>query len=209
LRSALELRAFTGDGGIGLPDQVGVLKLDVDFIHRTRGGFSLRLGLAPGLYSEFRNLSGRDFFIPFRVVAMRSFNPVCSGFLGAAVYPDFDHVVDPRVGLRWAVLEGLLLDLAYPESAVTVMPDGPLWVSAGLKVALYPEYQLEKDDPRERLLYDEKRWYGRVLLALSEATRFFVEAGQVFDREIAFAREAAASDLDDALYVKVGLGGFM
>jgi hypothetical protein len=209
LRAALTLDSFTSGGGVRLPGQVGTLNLELHWIHRTESGLALRLGMAPGFYTDFEDLSGRDFFVPLSAEVVQAFNPQWSGLAGLAVFPGFDHVVDPRLGVRWGPTDSLLVDLFYPESKIVFAPSERARVWLAFHVLLYPEYQLEEDDSRERFLYDESRWTLGASHVVNDAFHAIVQVGRVLNREIDFEDGGPRADMDNAWFVQFGIGGFL
>lgn len=207
LRTSLELLVLTGDGDIALPDQVGSFTLDLHWILRFPSGFAVKLGAFPGFYSDFEDLSGKDLFIPLEVQAIQAFNESVSGMVGLALFPGFDRVVDPRVGLRWGIYDAWLVDLFYPESRIAFAPDRALQVYVGIYTRPQPEFQLQKDDDRDRFMFDETRWFVGLDRALSGLTQLQVRAGKVINRKIDFENNFRSADVEDAFYLTVGIGG--
>ena len=203
-----ETLAFEGDGGIGMPDVVGIIRLQALYTHRTASGFSVQAGIQPGFYGSLDSLSGDALFVPLGLVGIYALTPSLSALAGAEVYPDFDRAVDPRAGLRWGPNNTLLIDLGYPESRVVLSP-GPAWeLAGGVNIRTDREFQLEKDDARQRFIYDETRWFGRAALALTATVRLTVEGGVVFDREVRYA-SGEGTGVEDATFFRVGLRGYL
>lgn len=209
IRAGFDFLTFTGDGGIALPDQVGVVNLDVAWIHRLEDGLGLKLIARPGYYSDFEDFSNESFFIPFGVLGIKNFSPELSGQLGLMIYPTFEHAVDPRVGFRWLVSDTVLLDLFYPESRLYYTIDRQWEVFVGLSNLVYPEYQLEENDPRDRFMIDEKKIFVGAHMSMSDQVRMTFELGQVFDRELDFGRAQSSSEVDNGFYIGVSIGGIL
>jgi len=207
LRTALAFSFFLEDGGVDLPDQTGALSLNATWTYRTEAGFALQLGVDPGLYSDWEDLSGQDVFVPFRVRLIQSFHEQLSGLAGLNVYPEFDRLVDPLVGIRCGINDALLLDTAYPESRLLFAPN-PVWqFSVGIEARLYPEFSLESGDERDRFMYDEVRWHFQVDRTLWGAVALTARVGEAFAREIDFEDQASSADVNDAFYFQVGVAG--
>ncbi len=206
LSGAYELRMFDGSGGVNLPDRVGALRLDLAYVVRNMDGSALRFDLFPGLYSDTEDFSAKDFYLPLQVLAIQSFNPQISGLIGIAVYPGFDRTFDPRFGVRFAPVETLRVDLMYPESRVTFRPE-EFEVYAGLRHSAVNEFRLEDGDPRKSIGFRETRLFLGTAWPLSDLLRFNVEVGYAFNREIEFKHAEPDRNWDDALMVRVGIGG--
>jgi hypothetical protein len=207
LRGRYEGMFFAGSGGLDLPDFAGQLNLDARWIYRTEFGLAGRVGVEPGFYSDFEDLTQDDFFIPVKLAAIQALTPELSGLVGLDLYPGFDRTVYARAGVRWNVYDTVLVDLFYPESRVSYAPSDLLRFYAGMGIRSYPEFQLADGDERKRLRYDETRWYGGARFAMSDATHFFVEGGRSVDRSIRFEEAVQSGSVDNAFFCTVGLGG--
>ena len=200
--------AILENGGLDLPQQVGALAADVQWVHRWMNGLAVQVEAWPGFYSDFEDLSGEDVFVPFEVAGVYAVNVNLAALAGARIYPDFDQTLVPHAGLRYALGNNLLLDLFYPDSRITFSPNETCDLYAGLGFRNYLEYQLEEGDPRNRLLLDEDRVYVGIDKAVSDQLQVMLQVGQVFNREIDFdSGTEAGGDVGDALFVRVGLGG--
>lgn len=200
-----DVMLLDGSGGINLPDQLGSLSLTAALTCRNADGQALRLSASPGIYSDLQEAAWKSFYVPFAVEGIQTFSPEVSGVLGLAFFPGFDQFVDPRIGIRWAVNDVLLIDLMYPESRITVAPAEGWELYTGIKSSQTPEWNL--DDGRGSLSMDEMRAYVGVAHPLNEQFRMMYQAGLVFDREIEFAHQSPKYGVDDAVYLTVGIGG--
>lgn len=201
-----DIWAWDGSGGINLPDQTAALRLRADYTYRTMAGTALRVGLKPGFYGDLGEVSFDSFFLPFEVLAIQSFNPQISGAIGIAVYPGFDRVFDPRFGVRIAPVEEMRVDVMYPESRVTYRP--AIWeVYAGVRHEAVNEFRLEEDDPRDLFGVRETRAYVGGAWPVNDVVRMLAEIGMAFNREFDFKNRAPSRDIEDAWFIKIGVGG--
>lgn len=209
LKARLDTVTFTGKGEPKLPEVVGAAVIDLDYILRFYYGNSLRLGFAPGVYTQFSGLDGDHLFYPFRVHGLLAFNPYTSGLLGIDFYPGFDRLIHPRAGIRWAATDFLLFDFFYPESRITLYPIRWLTLRAGIEVRDYFEYQLKNSDERNRMMINEIRIYGGMDIRLTSAFQLMIEGGNAIERSIEFDKHDSKRSLDDAYFVRIGVGGLL
>jgi hypothetical protein len=205
LTGSYEVQAFTADGGIGLPDHLGAVALNGAYIWRNPDGRAVKVTASPGFRSDLEEMTSEAFYIPISFSVIRSFSPVLSGYIGVAVYPWYEQYFDPRFGIRWAIHESLLLDLMYPESKLSLSPEDGWDMYAGLRINNMPQWTIEDD--RESIMIDETRAYVGVNHPVTSELRMMYQVGLVFNRSVDFAKEQEESNVDDAFYVRVGVGG--
>ncbi len=181
------------------------LALFVEYTHRFDYGWGLRVDAAPGLYSDFQDLRGKDLSFPFGLSVVRAMHEELSFLIGASIYPGFKRAADPRLGFRWAPYGGetFRIDLMYPESLLTVEFQPGIGIHAGARFLPWPEYQLKKDDARDRLRFQENRVYAGFHAHAGEYGRWSVDIGYMFNREIHFRREEPGVRLDDTPYLGI------
>ncbi len=201
-----DARFFSGDGGIGLPDNVYDLHLGLAYIARNMNGQAARIAMSPGFYSELGDISTDDSFIPFDVRGIQTINEQFSLYLGVAVFPGFEETIDPRFGARYAPTDEWLLDIAYPESRVTYSPQPELDIYAGIKGDQTSEWKLDDDNELDTMRYNEIRAYLGVEAPIAEDLRLLCQAGGVFDRSFDFEDGFVPYDIDDAWFISIGLG---
>lgn len=206
LTGAYDFWIWDGSGGIALPDRTVALRLRADYIVRNWDGSALLLGVKPGIYSDAEELTIKSIYVPVEVLGIQAFNPRVSGLIGVAIYPGFDRVFDPRFGVRMAATDSVRFDLMYPESRVTFRPDE--WeLFAGVRHDAVNEFRLEEDDVRKQFAFRETRAYWGSAWPIGDAFRMEAEVGWAFNREVDFKREAPGRDIEDAWYIRVGIGG--
>jgi hypothetical protein len=200
-----EAQFFSGDGGLDLPDLLGAASVKGSYVWRNADGQAYRLSASPGLRSDLREITMDAFYVPFEFMAIQSFSPDVSGQIGVAVYPWLEELFDPRFGIRWAIDETLVLDLMYPESKLVFTPVEGWDLYAGAKVDNTPEWTI--DDRRDHILLDETRAYMGLNHPVAPGLRMMYQVGYVFNRKVDFKDIQGESDVDDAIYLSVGLGG--
>ncbi|HBA82714.1 MAG TPA: hypothetical protein DCZ95_01350 [Verrucomicrobia bacterium] len=204
IRGALDGYVFVDGGGLRLPDQVGTAKLGLQYLWRDYNGLSLRVDAWPGIYSDWQDVDGGDLFMPFGFSAIWAINPQLAALAGFEIYPEFQREIDPRIGLRWAPIDALTIDLAYPESRITLYPNLEWEIYAGASMIKTLEWQLKRSDEREHLMLDENRVFAGIGKLLLNDLKLIVEAGQVFDHELDF-ENGAAIPIEDALFLRAGI----
>lgn len=200
-----ELIAFSSDGGLDLPDALGSASLNGRYVWRNPEGQAFRLSASPGFRSDMKEITTDALFIPLEFMAIQSFSPEISGQIGVAVFPWYEELFDPRFGIRWAPDESLVLDFMYPESKIVFSPRDGWDLYAGVRVDNTAEWKL--DDRRDHILLDETRAFIGVNQPLSQDVRLMYQAGYVFNREVDFKDVQGETDVDDALFLRVGIGG--
>lgn len=198
---------FTSSGGIDLPDQVGSATLQLTHTLRSWAGQGLRIDLRPGFYGDPGDAGSDDLFIPFGVAGISTINPQLSTLLGLNIYPDFDRVADPVFGLRYAPNESLMVDAMYPHSRLVLVTSGGWEFELGVRILRQLEFQLEEDDPRERLIIEESRAYVGMVQPLPSGLNLTYRLEHVFGRSIGFDSNFPESDQDSGISVSVGLMG--
>lgn len=206
LTGAYDVSVFDGSGGINMPDHVAALRLDLAYVTRDVNGTALKVDVYPGIYSDMKDVSLEDFYLPFQVLAIQSFSPQVSGLIGLAVYPGFDRWFDPRFGIRAAPSENWRVDLMYPESRVTYRPDA-LELYASLRHNAINEFRLKESDKRGSIEFTDTRAALGAGWQLNDLLKVNVEAGYAFGREVMFDHKAPDRDWRSAPYFSVGIGG--
>ena len=198
---------FTGRGVPRLPEHLTATRLDLEYTVRMPGYTALRLGVAPGLYSELHHVGSDHLFVPFRVHGVYAPTLDASILAGVNVYPGFDQLIDPRVGIRWEMMDNFLLDLFYPKSEIAYRADRGLGARVGVEMREYLEYRLRSSDERKGLTINEYRAFAGVDYTARNGFRLMVLGGYAFDRELEFRNVAGKLSLDDAWFFRVGSGG--
>ncbi|MCE9614655.1 MAG: hypothetical protein K8T26_10295 [Lentisphaerae bacterium] len=183
---------------------LNMARLRLQWTQRFEQNYGFEASVSPGLYSSFDSFGGDDFSVPFGGRWVKPITPDFSIYAGANVYPTFDHVVDPCIGLRLANRDNVIFDLGYPESRLVLAPHRRFRFTAGARATLWPEYNMG-DDARERLRYEEYRLYGALELGISPYTLLALQGGTVLQREISFEAGADDVEVDDGLFAGIGL----
>ncbi len=205
----LDLSMLTRRGGLQLPEQVGTLQLDIEYAIRLTDGYALRLGFAPGLFSEWTHIKRDHFHYPFRAHGLYAATPNLSLLFGLNFFPGFERLLDLEVGARWAISDFLLFDLFYPQSEVVFRPNVWWAIRMGVEMSMISEYALKASDDRERMMLRETRFYAGVDRLITEQLQIMIRVGRLVDRSVDFKFFEPKSRIDDSLYLQVGIGGLI
>ena len=188
-------------------------RVSAQYSQRFENGYGLRARFEPGLYTAFQGLSGSDFGFPFGLLGTFAYDEFWEWIFGLNVYPGFDRTIDPEIGVRYTHGDPrdahLQAHLGYPETKLTISPYDSASFDFGARMWVWPEFQMDEDDARERLSYDESRIYAGFNWTRDKFTRFSLQLGYVFGRELEFEREAAPVDIDDGFMIRFGIGGLL
>ena len=198
------LNGFDGGSSAYFMD---MLYLKAQYSQRFINGYGLRVDAMPGIYSDLRDIGGDDFSMPFGFHGIKAFNEQTAAFLGLSIYPTFDHVVDPRIGVRYTDNESLTAEIAYPETKVVYKANEYLDIIGGARFWLWPEFQMEDEDAREKIMFDESRIYGGFEYNPNDIVKWGVQAGYVFGRELEFETGASPVEIDNAAFIRFTIRG--
>lgn len=200
------LQGFDGTSS-GYP--LTAARISMQYSQRFENNYGLRLRAEPGLYTAFEGLGGEDFGVPFGILGTYDANEAVGGIFGINIYPGFDQVVDPEMGIRYVPNEAFSLHAGYPETRLKFRPYEDAGLDIGMRFMLWPEFQMDENDARERIMYDESRLFGEFSWTRDRLSRWYVQLGYAFNREIDFEKAEGPIDVDDGFYIQFGLGGLL
>ncbi len=209
LRGGIDSIFFTGKGQHRLPDHLAAVRLDVDGTWRLAGDNALRLGFAPGFYSEIHKARSDHLFYPFRVHGIRAFTGDLSGLLGMDFYPGFDRWYNPRLGVRWMISDFLMLDAFYPKTEMVFRPAMAWTTRIGMEFEEVWEYRLKSRDDRKGLRMKGTRIYAGVEYEMINQVAWILQIGRMVDRSMQFRRNYPTLEINDAYFIRFGLGGML
>lgn len=197
------------------PDEMHGLALRFTSNWQLAEGWNLRTELRPGLYTDFEDLSGDDFNVPFTIALGYDISPTLS--VALAINADFrrDIPVVGGPGVIWSFAENWRLILLLPRPQIEFTPYRSLTLFAGgefraLAIRVGEEFGNEVGDPRindDQVTYREIRVGGGARWNITRSLRLFVEGGWAIDRRFQFDRSNLLLNGDGAPYMQVGLGG--
>lgn len=204
LRFTTDNRILQGFDGTSSGYPLSIINLDLRWDQRFAYGWGMQFELKPGLYSSLDDFGGSNWAIPLSLSGVRALNEGLSVLLGLSVYPGFDRVLDPKVGLRWTPSEDVELNVFYPETTLAFQLTPAFSVHAGARFLSWLEYQMEEEDPRDRLQLDENRLILGMGLHNGDYGKWTVDVGYYFDRTIDFEEVDQGVDIDDSFGITVG-----
>lgn len=177
--------------------------------------WNLRTDLRPGLFTDFEDLSGGDFNVPFTVALGYDVRPTLT--VALAVNADFrrDIPVVGGPGVIWSFAENWRLILLLPRPQVEYTPAPWLTLFAGgefraLAIRVGEQFGDGFGNP---LLNDDQVTYREIRVGagarwnVTRSLRLFAEGGWAIDRRFQFDRANLLLNGDGAPYLQVGLGG--
>lgn len=207
LHVKMDATTFIERGDLRMPDQVAALRLNLDYVARLQDGYSLRMGFAPGFYSQITHLNTDHIYFPFSLHGLYAFSPEATAVFGFNFYPGFDRFLEPQAGVRWGISHYLTLDVFYPSSEVVFRPAVNWALRAGVDFKRKTEYRLKRADERQSLIMKETRLYVEVARMITPELRMMVRLGRIVDRDLDFKRQTPARGVEDSGYLQIGVAG--
>jgi hypothetical protein len=193
-------------GGMDLPNQLFVLSVDNRWTWRYVNDVALQWRFEPGFYTALDSLGLESLSVPMTFSAIKTFSERLAAVAGVAVRFGFEREVMPVAGVVWQPQPDLRVEAMFPESRLTYY-----WQQGWALHARWAwdsiTYQLPDDSADRRRVTFESTAYGAgVTRELSPEFRVFGELGMLTAREVEFDR-GGKGDIDDALYMRAGIGG--
>lgn len=206
---ALRLRAqdtiFTRSAHLDLPSQLLLMALDTTWSTRLQDGFAIRAGAAPGMYSDAKELGGDCVFVPVSCSVVRTFAPEMAGIIGLQLRLGFDQVLMPILGLQFDVGRDVVLAMAIPESKLVWFVNREWTSRLGMK---WNNVSYRLHDDRDLMTIEDFRFFWELRYRYTDQLEFIGDLGYVFDRQVQFDRNPSGDvDVDDAAYIRLGIGG--
>ncbi len=203
---------FLQTASLDLPEHVSQVSLDLAWMRRMRNGWTLLIGLAPGLYSDLETLDSDAFFLPVRLAGVKTFSSELSGIAGFEYRSGFDRELFPILGLAWEPDPSFRVELGIPESVLLWRPD-EIWNFYGKFTWRNVTYNLRdrENDARETLTLEDYRNTFGVQRVLDDRLAIFVESGKSYHRSLVFERRNASSvelEMSKSVFFRTGIAGY-
>ena len=200
---------LTDDAGFNfMPSILVALPVDFAWLWRYLNGWSLELGIRPGIYADAKGLfQGKALGLPFRGCLYYALSSEAAVRFGAEIRPGWDLIAMPLVGIAWQPSEMFFAEIGLPRSLAELQL-GP--------VGLYGKinwnnmtYALDASggDPDAFTLNGWQFGVG-VSIAFTEDIRLAVETGVIAGRDITFegGEEDIDLDVDTVTYFSILFG---
>ncbi len=191
------LGVLTDDAGFDyMPSILVALPVDFTWIWRYLNGWSLELGVSPGIYADAKGLfQSKALGLPFHGCLYYAFSGETAVRFGAEIRPGWDLVAMPLVGIAWQPSEMFFAELGLPRSLAELQL-GPVGIY-GKMVWNNMTYALDADagEP-DAFTLNGWQFGGGVSIAFSETFRLAFEAGVIAGRDITFEGGDGDVELD-------------
>jgi hypothetical protein len=205
---------FGREAGNPLPANLQSIALPLSVMWRFSEGWQAFGEVSPGLYSDFENISGKDFNAPFLGGVGYSINPNLQVFVALSVDGRRDMPVVGGPGVRWRLAEQWTLSLMLPRPQIQYRPTEDLMLFIGGELTggayhLNAKYGRDHglaamDDQiatyREIRVGAGARWGG------SKGFYASLEGGWMIDRRFLLDDVHLQFNGDGAAYVELALG---
>jgi hypothetical protein len=189
------------------PSQVAKVALDAGWALRFDKGFAFQMRAAPGVYSDFNNLSSDSLSYPFSVALIRAYDPGLSAMAGLEIRPDFNLPVMPLFGVVWTINDYLKLDARCPRSKLTFYPASG-WNTYLALDWINTTYDVSGD--ADRMTMDYFKAYFGVAHQISNQALVRAEFGTIFERSAKYENldsdRTWEVDIDRAFFFRLGMG---
>ncbi|MDX2037752.1 MAG: DUF6268 family outer membrane beta-barrel protein [Isosphaeraceae bacterium] len=187
-RTMLSLRPqfqtlFLGESGLGLPDQIYGLTMDVQVEQPLSRRLSLQVAATPGLYTDWRNLSGEAFRVPARMFASYRFGPELVVIGGVVYTAQPDLPIIPAAGAIWSPNDRWRYELIAPRPRV-VYRWSEAWQSYGLFSFESSTYAIETAGRNDLFQYRDFRVALGLEYTTKQKARWFAVVGSAFGRRL-------------------------
>jgi hypothetical protein len=198
-----------------VPDSVQGLDLAIGADLQITPALLLRIGLHPGIYSEFQNASWQDFNVPFEIVGTYFVSSDLLFIGGVYVDVNSDFPVFPVIGVHWKVSDKWLIEGIAPRPQLQYLLSDTVTLFAGadLREATFRmsnQFGQERGMPKlddSILNYFEIRAGAGVTLKISKSLNLDFEGGCTPYRRFEYPRadgfKVKAEDLTP--YLRIGL----
>ncbi len=212
----LQLGAFTSwwhfrpDFGTFVPEDLYELGLQISYTSDFNQDWSWRASIAPGLYSDFRDIDFKDLNAPANFSVSYRWTPELT--LTGAIIIDFraKYPVLGGIGLRWMISEDWTLNLIFPRPGLEYRVTENLTLFGGLSLAggsynIADNFGTLRGDKRlddEFIDYREIRAGFSAAWRWDDSAKFVLGAGALLDRRFQFDIIGRQLISDDTYYLE-------
>jgi hypothetical protein len=177
--------------------------------------WSLRTDLRPGIYSDFEDIGGDDFNLPFTVIVAYEYSPTLTFVAGLNVNYQSDMPVIGGPGVIWKFAEGWTLNAVLPKPQISYAPNEQWTVFAGgelkgMTLRVAEDFGTHFEEPRlnnDQLTYREIRVGAGARYRFHRLFTLTVEGGYAIDRRFQFNESNLLLNGDGSPYIQVSING--
>lgn len=206
---------FGGSETAEAPNSLQSLSLQLGTRKQFAENWSWQFGIAPGLYSDFEDISADDINAPAVLFFTYKQRPTLSWVFG--LRGDFysDVPVLPAAGMRWRFAEDWTLDLILPRPRIEYAPTEQVTIFAGGELKgggfrIAEDYGRAHGRPElnnDKVSYREIRVGGGLRYAMARWLAATLEGGWAVDRRFDFDDGDLLLNGDGAPYVQISISG--
>jgi hypothetical protein len=215
LGAAVESFTFESPSRAPIPDYLGSVAARLGLNQRLSKRWSMTFEAQPGLYSDFEDISGDDFNVPFGAGVMFNQNRDLQWLVGLRVNLRSDYPITPAAGIRWAFADRWTLLLGAPRTRLEFSASDrlALFVGGDVQGGTYTVAEDFGKPSRRRDLDGETVEYREIRIGLGARYQFSKNMGATFDfgwmtdRRFEFDDEDLLLNGDGAGFVRFGVSG--
>lgn len=206
---------FDIPAGAPVPEDIYGLALRLGSMWQLNDRWSLRSDLRPGLYTDFEDISGGDFNVPFTVALGYDVNPDLQVVFALNVDLRREFPVVGGPGLIWRFADGWRLSLLVPRPQIEFTASESLTLFAGgelraTAVRVAEDFGTANALPvldDDQVTYRELRVGGGLRWQFHRLFRLAAEGGYALDRRFEFDRANLLLNGDGAPFFTVSVAG--
>ena len=206
---------FDVPAGAPVPEDIYGLALRLGSTWQLNERWSLRSDLRPGLYTDFEDISGGDFNVPFTVALGYDVNPDLQVVFALNVDLRREFPVVGGPGLIWRFADGWRLSLLVPRPQIEFSASESLTLFAGgelraTAVRVAEDFGTANALPvldDDQVTYRELRVGGGLRWQFHRLFRLTAEGGYALDRRFEFDRGNLLLNGDGAPFFTVSVAG--
>jgi Domain of unknown function (DUF6268) len=123
--------SFDPDPGVPIPTIIQGLNLVLGADYQVSPAVLLRIDALPGLYGSFKNISSKDFNVPFEIGASYFWSTDLIFLAGVLVDVNSDTPVFPAIGVHWKISNRWLLEGIAPRPQLQYLLSDKVTLFAG------------------------------------------------------------------------------
>ncbi len=205
--------SFGVPSGAPLPNSLYGIGVPLGFNWRFREQWELRFNIQPGVYSDFKDITGDDVFVPITLGVTYTLNTNLLFVGGFSIEYRRDVPVLPYLGARWRLADHWTLSLLFPRPGIEFQPNQrlALFAGAGLRggaAQVNEHFGTDVGRPElnnTTLTYWEFRGGAGLRYRLIRGLTAELDGGWTFERRFVFREPDVTLKTKGAPYVQVSL----